>query len=71
MKRLNKGDLVCYMPTCEALLDGAPPRVGVVMRDWDCDTHGDYIVVWFQSEGETSTEPYYIQRLEEYGQCGI
>ena len=71
MKRLNKGDLICRIPSCLDLYEGKTPIVGVIMRDWDYDTHGDYIEVWYQEDGKTSTEPYYIQKLEEYGQYGF
>jgi hypothetical protein len=70
MKKLNKGDLICRIPSCLDLYEGKPPIVGIVIKDWDCDIHGDYIEVWYQYEGETSTDPYCIQRLEEYGQYG-
>lgn len=70
MKRLNKGVLICRIPSCLDLYKGKPPIVGIVIKDWDYDIHGDYIEVWYQDEGETSTDPYCIQRLEEYGQYG-
>ena len=70
MKTLKRGDLVCFVPLCLDLWEGKPPTIGVIMRDWDRDTHGDRIEVWFKFIGETTTEPDHIQRLEEYGQYG-
>ena len=70
MRELKKGDLICIVPSHDELVRKLPPKVGIVLRDWDYCEHGDWIEVWFDDYGKTIAEPGYIQKLEEYGQWG-
>ena len=64
MKMLNKGDLVCLVPHDG---DYSDPTVGMVMQDWDEWKHGDHIVIRWFNHWCVESEPYYIQKFEDFG----
>ncbi len=63
MNTLNKGDLVCLVPHNE---DYSDPTLGIVLQEWN-EWNGDHIVVRWFNHWCVESEPYYIQKFEDFG----